>query len=141
MTRQEMFNKAVAGLAGQGFKRSVTSGGSCRYRDVEGRKCAVGHLIPDEVYQSSFEGKTIGYLLKQCPELGTLLHGRSPTGEEFLLELLQWAHDVGKVPAVMRENLRVVASQYNLKIPEVLCEVETASACIDEFDRLPRSGR
>lgn len=34
-------------------------GGSCRYLDPRGNKCAVGCLIPEGKYDASFEGATI----------------------------------------------------------------------------------
>jgi hypothetical protein len=50
---QEAFTKAYLGLAAQGFTRSFGMGrygSSCLYRASDGKKCAVGHLIPDELY-------------------------------------------------------------------------------------------
>lgn len=36
------------------------SGGDCAYRGNGGLKCAVGHLISDEFYDKSMEGKCAG---------------------------------------------------------------------------------
>jgi hypothetical protein len=54
--KQAYFDAAVAGLASQGFTRAVHDGGSCAYRGVGGKKCALGHLIPDERYEPEMEG-------------------------------------------------------------------------------------
>lgn len=34
----------------------------CAYRSPEGRKCAAGLFIPDELYNADMEGKPIGYV-------------------------------------------------------------------------------
>lgn len=77
---QTLFDEAVAGLASQGWLRSViirrwdngeiipveeastdTLGDAdilCRYREPDGvRRCAVGWLIPDEYYRPYFDGE------------------------------------------------------------------------------------
>ena len=41
-------------------RRAVTIGGSyCYYRTDDGRKCAIGRHIPDELYDVSIENKSI----------------------------------------------------------------------------------
>lgn len=54
MTPQEIFNKVVTHLFDQGGKSE--HGGLCRYRDPYGNSCAVGCLIPDEIYDPGIEG-------------------------------------------------------------------------------------
>lgn len=39
MTRQEYFDKAVAGIASQGFKRGLGKIGFCAYRGLNGSRC------------------------------------------------------------------------------------------------------
>lgn len=53
MTLQETFDKVVNGLRKQGC-RSLKNG-RCRYRGDNGRKCAVGMVIPDEDYNPDME--------------------------------------------------------------------------------------
>lgn len=53
-TPQEAFDKAVAGLRAQNYERSFAHG-MCLYRAPGGNKCAVGHLIPDELYFPGLE--------------------------------------------------------------------------------------
>jgi hypothetical protein len=53
-TRQELFNAvALALIAQRGPSFEVGKG--CMYRGPNGRKCAAGHLIPDEVYRPTME--------------------------------------------------------------------------------------
>lgn len=48
---QQMYD----GLKSQNFERSVGDI-SCLYRGHSGLKCAVGHIIPDELYDDDIEG-------------------------------------------------------------------------------------
>lgn len=55
MQLQEIFNTAVSGILVQG--RKATDGtGMCTLRGWDGTRCAVGHLIKDEDYNSDMEG-------------------------------------------------------------------------------------
>lgn len=55
MTNQEIFDKVATHLLMQG-KKSMNDRGECVYRNAAGRKCAVGCLIPEELYSNEFEG-------------------------------------------------------------------------------------
>ena len=59
MTKQQIFDKVVRGLAKQGFRQSM--GGAlnnvCSYRGKRDTKCAAGHLIPDRLYRKDLEAK------------------------------------------------------------------------------------
>lgn len=61
MTEQELFTTAVTGLLAQqaySFDPDARDGqGSCLYRGPNGTKCAIGHLIPDHLYDESFEDR------------------------------------------------------------------------------------
>src|SRR5687767_5712675 len=57
MDKQTIFNAMWTGLSGQGWKRSIADG-SCLYRGPGGLKCAVGHLIPDALYDPGMEDGT-----------------------------------------------------------------------------------
>lgn len=59
MTQQETFDFVVGAIVAQGGP-SCNDMGYCRYRTSDGRKCAAGHCIPDEVYNPEFEGCTAG---------------------------------------------------------------------------------
>lgn len=55
MTEQEIFDKVAEHLQKQGH-RALNEDGVCVYRGKNGTKCAVGALIPDELYDSKIEG-------------------------------------------------------------------------------------
>lgn len=51
MTNQEIVDKVFYGMEKQGFEKSLTPNGTgCAYRGANGTACAVGQLIPDEVF-------------------------------------------------------------------------------------------
>lgn len=117
MDKQEILNKAVAGLASQRFERSETEeqviGISCRYRGDSGRKCAVGWLIPDEAYMPRMEklmAETIAF---------TVLGIQESTTIDFLGEL-QEAHDCSMSPSEMMGNLTDLAKNHGLVVPKEL---------------------
>lgn len=55
MTNQEIFDKVATHLLSQG-KRSALGGVGCAYRGDGGLQCAIGCLIPDELYRYELEG-------------------------------------------------------------------------------------
>lgn len=89
MNKQEMFTKVWKGLESQGWQRSAV-GDNCRYRGPNGMKCAAGHLLPDENYNSLFESKNVFSLLQDHP----LVFGQEldKEGEDFITRMQQ-AHD------------------------------------------------
>ena len=117
---QEVYDTAVAGLASQGFQHSYNESGICAYRDVDadanGRKCAIGHCIPDEVYSPEMELKSIATLLSGTFEN---LRAMFPThiSKETLREL-QLCHDMPDSPRGMRVALWDFARKYKLRMPE-----------------------
>lgn len=89
MNKQEMFTKVWLGLASQGWQRSAV-GDNCRYRGPNGMKCAAGHLLPDENYNTRFESRNVFSLLQDYP----LLFGQELDREgEVFLTRMQQAHD------------------------------------------------
>ena len=46
-------------LLAQGCKSMDEGGHNCRYRGVEGNKCAIGYLIKDEYYKEKLEGRLV----------------------------------------------------------------------------------
>ena len=58
---------------------------SCRYRGSEGRKCAVGLLIPDDEYSQALERKPLDKVYRECESLKKYAFDD--------LEVLQEAHD------------------------------------------------
>ena len=60
MTNQEIFTKVKNHLLTQ--NRRALQRLVCRYRTDEGLKCAIGCLIPDDVYTRNIEHKTVDLL-------------------------------------------------------------------------------
>lgn len=133
---QEVYDTAVAGMASQGFQPAYNTdygGPSCAYRGTEGRKCAIGWCIPDELYVSEMEHKNIKAILADNSyEFSNSLQGLFPdsVSDNTLLEL-QKCHDnyvaTGEGEAIdvvenIRRDLREFGLKYNLQIPESLAE-------------------
>jgi hypothetical protein len=115
MTRQEVFDTVAAHLLKQNARSLIDptdlDDPGCAYRGAAGLKCAVGCLIPDEVYKPSMEGIGMLGLLeagaKWAPKLAYLHPHR------FLLADLQRVHD-GDAPAEWPTQLARVAREYSL---------------------------
>lgn len=63
-TKQFEFDAVVNHLFAQGGP-AVSQGGGCSYRNPEGKMCAVGCRIPDDIYQPAMEGKYLTDLMSQ----------------------------------------------------------------------------
>lgn len=85
-THQEIFDEVVEHLFNQG-RKAQTKGGGCMYRCEDGRKCAVGALIPDDMYDDYFEGK-----LADDPDIVAALPAEYRVGAVFLRSM-QLQHD------------------------------------------------
>lgn len=118
MTKQEIFNQAVRGLAKQGFERSYESKGGifgvCQYRDSNGRKCAAGHLLKNKDYLPDMEGTqaSADSVRKALRRSSGILARQIP----FVTDV-QKAHDNGFTPEEMKRLLREVAEEHKLRIP------------------------
>ena len=110
-TLQEIFDTAYLGLAKQGFEPSM-KGDTCMYRCADGRKCAVGHLIPDEQYDPSLETNTV-YIKRVWVAAGI------PDELVEAVGVLQHAHDKALAPAKLKNNLSHFAELYGLTIPQI----------------------
>ena len=129
---QEIYDTAVAGLASQGFQPAYNTdygGPSCAYRGTEGRKCAIGWCIPDELYVPEIEHRNIKYLLVNWNHsVKDSLRGLFPDSVSVnTLFELQRCHDnyVAASSAInvvedMRKDLRDFGLKNNLQIPESL---------------------
>jgi hypothetical protein len=83
-TEQEMFDKVANHLFNQGCKSADAC--RCLYRGPNGTKCAIGCLIPDELYKLAFESETLSYILVDY------LINFDSVGYRFLADL-QLLHD------------------------------------------------
>ena len=111
LTNQTAFNRVVKHL----LKQRVPARDNdrvCKYRDYDnGRKCAIGCLIPDAEYKKNMEGSSI---------FGLAEEGRLPSSlEELNLELLdelQTVHDY-REPSTWLQQLGTIAVKYSLSMP------------------------
>jgi hypothetical protein len=119
-TMQQTFNEVWEGLKSQGFARSRRSG-SCSYRGDFGRKCAIGHLIPDALYCESLdtEGKAVlDFADFELAKYG-LEVSDTPDADstKSFLYALQEAHDLANSPGEVQSLLMDVARRFNLEVP------------------------
>ncbi len=111
MTTQEIFDKVSKHLLTQNQKSMhPTKATACAYRGAGGLKCAIGCLIPDELFDDSWNH----YLVGDLPDEILVLLGY--TKNVGLLEDLQSVHDASSV-AEWALGLRKVATEHNLEGP------------------------
>lgn len=61
MTKREFVQQTAEKLLAQGdYAATELNNGGCEYRTKDGRKCAIGVWIPDELYDPKMEGIYIG---------------------------------------------------------------------------------
>jgi hypothetical protein len=117
MQPQEIFDKVVTHLRDQGVSSSNDL--YCCYRlQRQSRmlKCAVGCLIPDEMYSPDMEEKAYNLLVEAFPAVRELI-GKENDG---LICELQRIHD-RVVPFEWEEEFKELANKYNLKYEEPVC--------------------
>ncbi len=85
-TAQEVFDKVVSHLRSQGGP-AVNEEGTCMYRAPGGKKCAVGCMIPDDVYSKNMECRLVSSIIDAYSALSDL------QDHVVLLEELQEIHD------------------------------------------------
>lgn len=121
MIMQEIFNKVATHLLTQNAKAMAPDdGGACRYR-YGSLRCAIGCLIPDELYGAHLEGRGIGVTdYDSATSVNRVLVKakvlKRPLGEERklrLLSVLQRMHD-GVAVTSWRNRLAQIAEQYDL---------------------------
>lgn len=116
LDRQAVFTTAVTGLLAQGGPAYTTNG--CRYRAPNGNKCAIGHLIPDDMYRSRLEGSRASTVLTV-----DLFEFLTPDDVHFVDDLQSSVHDN---PARSRDwsrfplIARAFARSHDLEVPDVL---------------------
>jgi hypothetical protein len=78
--KQDILKEVIDKINGQGgySGRKHDHGVVCMYRGPERRKCAIGMLMPDEVYNRDMEGKTFRLLVADYPAFGEHLKARFP---------------------------------------------------------------
>ena len=99
-------------------EKAERSDGLCVYRTDDGKKCAVGCLIPDNLYDSAFEQTSVAALMdrtlaKHFPE--ELIVELEEVGLD-LLSMLQKMHD-DMEPEDWYGAMRMLAWKEGLSIP------------------------
>jgi hypothetical protein len=109
MTPQAIFDKVAKHLLTQKVK-AVSVSGTYLYRSPFGHKCAVGCLIPDELYDERFEGRQFVTLVGMFPETIKSIFGDMPYK---LLSDLQSIHDDTQ-PETWFDRLKETAQSFKL---------------------------
>lgn len=92
LTMQETFDKVATHLIKQG--RQSCGNGVCAYRGEKDLMCAVGVLIPDDLYNEDMEDKDVLNILEDFPYLREVFGATDDDGKMFaLLAELQSVHD------------------------------------------------
>ena len=108
MTDQETFDKVKKHLLTQNRVSYLVYHG-CMYKGPDGLKCAVGCLIPDELYNRNIERTPVSNLVHRTDKVGTFL-------KQFnlpMLEMLQGVHDCIQTDR-WPEKLKEVAEKFEL---------------------------
>lgn len=125
-TKQEIFDIVGPGLLTQGIRSEIYREGGglpvCAYRGPEGRKCAAGMIMPDEVYSADFENETV----KNLPEyvligMGIYETGAAPVREHETIRFVarfQNLHDNYR-PEDWAEGLKGIASDNTLSTESI----------------------
>ncbi len=129
MNKQEIVNVVAAALRNQGAA-SMSDEGFCASRGSNGNRCAVGHLIPDSMYDIKMENKTATELIDKFPQVGPSIGGDNSFQDIFFLARLQMElHD--RYSIVTKEP-KVAFSDWFEKALSGFCEAEGL-----EFPALP----
>lgn len=112
MNTQQAFDIMVAHLRQQGRPSRYDAAG-CAYRGPDGLKCAVGALIPDELYRDNMEGRTIRTLLISDRDAYHKLSRLLDRVDVQLLEEMQTIHDHNE-PKQWEKAFKYVAEEFNL---------------------------
>ena len=132
--KQELFNQVYTALVAQGKPAFSQEDARCMYLDKKtGRKCAIGHLIPDghPAQEHNFAVRSLYYEHPELFENGTDI--------PFLVRL-QEAHDNSALDPVsapewlshFKKHMYLLANQYKLTVPEcgpVSCAKPECEAC------------
>lgn len=115
MTCQEIFDTVISHLRLQGpcmFNGTI----ACRYRGSNDTRCAVGALIPDDLYLPSMERLLVPGLIKQMECLGDKYITLSTTFKthQQLITRLQLIHD-NENKSNWEVHWKLTAMSFNLK--------------------------
>ena len=116
MNTQEAYEAIRAHFRRPGARLAKSDGGACKYRSLEGQKCAVGCLIPDEAYDEGMEGSNLNpNWLANYPFVDGLLYG---VDRQFLRSA-QVLHDrVADSVTTFVVALDALAAAHGLAVPD-----------------------
>ncbi len=121
MDKQEIFNKVATHMAEQGCRSTLSDPeqptASCAYRGDGGTKCAIGCLIPDNLYTKKLEGVVVtdDRVQSILIEAG-VLNSFKDLSLTCLLKYLQDIHDNSFVNEWERD-FKELAEHYFLEMP------------------------
>lgn len=106
---QEAFDRVVRHLLVQRAKSRLfgRAGSYCAYRGANGFRCAIGGLLPDDVYDPEMEALSVDLLIEKFPAVQDLLP------ECSMALTLQSVHDKHE-PAEWKSLLSGVAEAHSL---------------------------
>lgn len=116
---REIFTTVRDHLLKQGRRSEIvnpeTGGAECRYRAPDGLKCALGCLIPDELYTPEIEGVSMPLRTSELVSSGRQklyeILGSPGDDEMCLMRDLQAIHDT-RLPDLWQSCLARVARDY-----------------------------
>lgn len=128
MNKQDIFNRVWDHFVTKGGSASFRKHGggtTCAYRGEDGARCAVGVLVPDELYRPEWDGAAVSVstLARDSKSFAEMLEIVGCAEHLGLLGELQRAHDGASVyegatfGRVIQKYLRHVADEHNLYIP------------------------
>lgn len=125
MTPQEAFERAALHLLAQGRMAAADSptGLKCYYRSPDGLRCAVGALIPDELYDPRMENQRATAVIDEF-SLGFLAEANiwDKRHELTLLDELQWEHDRPAFWQAPHKELIRIGEHFGLKVDFLLSD-------------------
>lgn len=108
-TNQEAFDIVYKGLEAQGWKQSLKEDSDdCCFRGRNNTKCAIGHLIPDELYEPEMERHGL-----DVAEQDGVIHLDKSFASQMMV-----IHDLGRTPELMKKKFIDLAEQHKLTVPE-----------------------
>lgn len=124
--KQALFNRAVAGIASQGWTQSILDNDedTCAYNGANGAHCAVGWLLNERGREQVREADGNGFdSVRDILQAGWIDGVEYSDDMENFLAAMQSAHD-GVGPEYsgygMKERLCIFARQRGLDLPEEL---------------------
>ena len=122
MQPHDIFKQAYAHIMQQGPSIHAAS---CKYRNFDGKSCAVGYFIPDEYYDEGMEGAAADELL----DTWDLPDWMTEHENDSVLRAVQHAHDTAATQdhrassnpdfaADFRARMEDVAKDFGWEMPE-----------------------